>query len=410
MNYPIIDLISRINDRNLQKQRESGLTVYAFLGVLGYTIYHLLREAKLLFVEYNYNYSLEAISIVFDIYCILTMIIIFALKRYRKLHSRNFFSRYDSDVDEHNAIRIAIYGIFIILLNTSALVIGPISVTSFYFAIFTSLVILNNITLWSSISKKTTSYTIVEIDKLKYKLTKHDWSNQSNYSSRLIPSKLIIIFFLVGVIYVAIQVLRKIPLHNLDHLLLVLEYSGVIFIFSSTIIKLLDLYKKQNKHNWLLDFEKRIVIEKLPEDGIIKRFNEHYYGFIPDQWVKNKTQEINEHFDSLNIRLKDIIHCISRYKKALDENISAEILKFNEARIEEICLDLEMKTIVFSEHLIKEFKLNQYSLKQDYEKDDALKLVIKLYNKRVDRFISRVKEANKISTEVQEILYKWRIK
>ncbi|WP_395047329.1 hypothetical protein [Flavobacterium sp.] len=275
--------VSKINDRNLQRKRESGLTTYALYSILIIIFYNLTKIYPLIPIKKKYWEVLTVIIPTFNIYLgILIIIMVYSsttnhISSIRvKLNSTN-----NNLLDE-----IILCSIILIPLSASLTVTiheyNSLSITNWYLIIMSILLLLFTFIIIGIISseRKKVNKSIEIYEGTGNRADDKNW--------------LSIFFYVLGfsiIIYSGFNLLLNTT--NIGKLN-VLIFGILIYSIPCLVIKILDLREKDNFTSALENLEYEINVNKLNDDEIRIRLQQNYFGFLLNDWIIYNFQLIED--------------------------------------------------------------------------------------------------------------------
>ncbi|PRB06199.1 hypothetical protein CQ046_03250 [Chryseobacterium sp. MYb7] len=278
------NFISKLNDRNLQRKRESGFTSYVLYSALIFCLYKLYKNV------FYYFQNLDSLDIYNSIFLICftsnSMIacyyIIITFQSEKKTFS-------NLTTIKHNKLNMNFYGyllmfIFFLIPILSTFLSIRFRTTQLDFEYFLILGILNLISI--SILTK-----ILVNNPKKIKIVK---SNNDT-----IPIEAITFFTSLGVIIYSFIISVKIELFE--------KFIFVkIVILTYVILFIIDRIINQNNNDDntfnLENFEYEIYLKNFNDDQIREKLQENYIGYLIDDWIEFNIKKINT--SSFNIANK----------------------------------------------------------------------------------------------------------
>ncbi|WP_147367570.1 hypothetical protein [Chryseobacterium sp. AG363] len=278
------NFISKLNDRNLQRKRESGFTSYVLYSALIFCLYKLYKNV------FYYFQNLDSLDIYNSIFLICftsnSMIacyyIIITFQSEKKTFS-------NLTTIKHSKLNMNFYGyllmfIFFLIPILSTFLSIRFRTTQLDFEYFLILGILNLISI--SILTK-----ILLNNPKKIKIVK---SNNDT-----IPIEAVTFFTSLGVIIYSFIISVKIELFE--------KFIFVkIVILTYVILFIIDRIINQNNNDDntfnLENFEYEIYLKNFNDDQIREKLQENYIGYLVDDWIEFNIKKINT--SSFNIANK----------------------------------------------------------------------------------------------------------
>jgi len=308
----LINYISKLNDRNLQKKQVSGFTSWAILGVFAYL---LLDFAEIIPIIYNSPefrlYALIILAGMVNFSASLFFVIISITNIPKSFKVRRFSSKIDT--------------------STSIVIIIPTSFVSFVFA-FINLIAAN----YSKILEISPSmfwifsiyFSLNGISPILLKLNRYRKSKKSkttypelssySFKSKLIISITLFIISLLGffLLFVTYQDFT-IPLND-ETISSLLRLNIEIIVFFALILVFFGNVVSSNKNNWLENLELEIYLNDLTESDIKEKLESEYYGVNLIKWIEKRN-------DKLNAKATEILKLLEEEKKEIKESLQSEM-------------------------------------------------------------------------------------
>lgn len=281
------NFVSKLNDRNLQRRRESGFTTYVMYSLLILIIYKIFETYPLIPIKTNFIF-------VFYIFTQTTNIILFI---YFIIYSYSIISKYSisSRIISKSSKYVSLleiiieYSLFIIPLisNVVSFILKLLYEDhfDFYFLFFALVYLLLTIySLYFDLKEKRV--------KSYYKL--HDETgNNSNYDNDMRGIFIYITFFTCIIVSLW-------NIHSLDikiNKINIIVFSILIYSIPFIIFFLFDLNKKDEFAKILENFEFEIYVKNLNDDEIREKLQKKYMGFLLNDWIIIHKKEIDEFYN-----------------------------------------------------------------------------------------------------------------
>lgn len=348
MDRDLLELINKINNRNIQKRRESGITVYIVLSLLAFLIYKLYLLIKNILLD-NGSFDLVVIAIVLNVAFTISLPILGYLSILNTPLRTKIFP--DSDF-------FTIHG----FISSIILIAPPLAINLYaYFSVDTSikegrfvLLVFAAIYFLNLIIPILISVRNKRKDKkFNIGLSNLTYLNYDHRKAALIGT--IMYFFLLGALitfFIRYNDSSFIFTENLDTDL----QLGIVFILILFAQDLLfDLIKERNDHDDLEDLEAKIYLENIPNDEVRNILENEYFGISLTQWIYNKKKMIKD-------RLEEVANKVLILEPKLIEIEELDQKYFREAKVRFQEVDSELE-------LIKaDFKKYWISYDKQYEK------------------------------------------
>lgn len=288
------DYIVKLNDRNIQRQRETGFTLYAILGAIVFCVFYLLDNIDIASSIYNEVKYLNVAVFVSNAIFVLSLFYLSYGTATRR-HTLTKIFPYKRPLN----IEISDYPFFISyltisILNFTFLRYSENSWHKFFLIIFASLTLLNVLSpfvinlyrLYKRNRKKKKGQTIEEFDF-------------TFFNKRMIRLFSIVFLSYATILFIFwLTVSYKIHFELEPKLLAsISKYILIYFALLYLLKKAIDIKSKENDNNQLEDFEKEIFFEKISNEDIGKRYEKDFDGIPFSKWITDKQIEIMNFFD-----------------------------------------------------------------------------------------------------------------
>ncbi|WP_426473687.1 hypothetical protein [Chryseobacterium balustinum] len=269
------ELITKINDRNIQRKRESGLTGYVLISALAICLYKLFNHVEFLltdsiFEKTNLNKSIELICYTFNVLVSAGVITYQLFPNLKTLNHIKFIKRVKADP----YILISMFLTFSIgtILISYLLLTKENPQSGFY--LYCIIIVLMNIFGW---------FAFIQ-------LIRNNNSNtlKINFEPQKLKNLILIFTLLISFIIAIISVFF---IYNLE-----IEYKSqiikiiILSYFSYTIIeKILEVNSNDLFYSKLEAYEYEIKLRNITDNDLIKReFQERFSGFLVNDWINNQ--------------------------------------------------------------------------------------------------------------------------
>lgn len=288
------DYIVKLNDRNIQRQRETGFTLYAILGAIVFCVFYLLDNIDIASSIYNENKHFNAAIFVSNAMFVLSLFYMSYGTATRR-HTLTKIFPYKRPLN----IEISDYPFFISYLTISILNFifldyGQNIWHKIFLIIFASLTLLNVLSpfviklygFYRRNKKKKKGQTIEEFDFTFFnKRVIHLFS-----VAFLTYASILSGFWLIVLYKVHFELEPKL-------LASISKYVLIYFALLYLIKKAMDIKSKEHDNNELEDFEKEIFFENISNEDIAKRYEKDFDGIPFSKWIMDKQIEIMNFFD-----------------------------------------------------------------------------------------------------------------
>lgn len=354
MERDILTLITKINDRNLQKRRESGLTVYALTSVVFLLAYHLVETILNLGIRSNFLNKITIMSLSFNV-CFGFFIFY------------SFYSYYSSSCSDFSVSlklikrknskdsileNICLFSIFIIPFSFSTVIfILNISNLDWYLITINIIWLLIFIVIIKShfAKKSQTEYEIIENKKID--------------SDRNLFGIIVYLFGFALIIIPIIYYFVNIKYFEFPKFGLI-KTTCILIILPLIFLKIFELNKHDIKSNALEKLESDIYLNNLSETEIKKIIQDNYLGIGLINWIKNRQETINRFKDEL-INELSALKVFKDSISQIDETYTREIigrkeeLKMRFSEIDEKFKDFVDKEVIEIQSIINEYSFTE---------------------------------------------------
>lgn len=288
------EYIVKLNDRNIQRQRETGFTLYAIIGSIVFCVFYLI----------------DNIEIAFSI-CTKTNFLNFAAFMANAVFIFSFFYfSYGSATRRQTLTKIFPYKTPLSLsIGDFPLIISYLSISiinfcligqsqnnwhKYFFGIFGFLTLLNcllpyGIMLYGSYSrsqKKKKGHSIEEFD-----FTFFNKGLISAISKGFLFYAIVLSLFWLWVVHMVEFAIKPNDIGSIS------KYVILYFALFYLIMKAMDIKSKEHNNNQLEDFEKEIFFENISNEDIAKKYEKDFDGIPFSKWITEKQLEIANFYD-----------------------------------------------------------------------------------------------------------------
>ncbi|MFL9835238.1 hypothetical protein [Chryseobacterium terrae] len=365
------NFISKLNDRNLQRKRESGMTSYVLYSALIFCIYKLYKNTLYYFQNLE---NLDIHNSIFLISFVSNSMVAFYFIAISFQPEKNIFSNFTTiKYDKSNT---SFYGY--VLMMTFFLIPTLSTLFSFiyrtdnlnieYFLILGILNIISIIIVLSTFVKKN-----------NIKLVK------SNINENTLPLEALIFFISCGVIIFSIIMSIEIQLiEKFIFIKVVLLLYVILFIFD----RIIDQNRKDDNTFNLENFEYEIYLKNLNDDQIREKLQENYVGFFIDYWIDFNDKKYNNFSYNIENKIENIKLDLEKLNQDVDiKKYPIEFAGRKKQILGNFEEELKMEVSNFSNLLNEIRKINKdKSTLSDTEKKQLIDL-----EKKVIDFISKYK-------------------
>ena len=380
-NRDLKEYIVKLNDRNIQRQRESGFTLYAILAGVVYCVFYIIDNIPTAFEIYQEKENLDISIFTADFILIIFNIFLAYHISTRKISVTKIFPfQKQFDIDFKDSILFLFFLILTILnfkgienhQNTPHLILLLI----FLFLTSANLIspfIFKIVRFLKLRKKKKKGHTVEEID---FTYFNYEMTNKLSKGLLITSTVLTII-----TIYCLLNIESKLPK---DIIAKIVKFTLCSFSFLYLIWLGMNIKEKQDDNNLLEDFEREIFFDNLTNEQIIKKYEKDFFGLTFSKWLNSKQIEIFDFFDEKRrLFLAESVRLIEI--KKIDKSHQYE---YN-GRIEEIInrqADVLNKTNDFIQKLNTNFSnlINFSSLNE--EEINSLTYIQTLLNQKIINF------------------------
>lgn len=294
------ELITKINDRNIQRKRESGLTGYVLISGLIICLYKLFKHSEFLlnssvYERENLHKSVELICYTFNILFFSGVLIYYLFPNLKTLNHIKFLKENKTE----GYIFLSMFLSYFIGTTLILYILFTKQNPQKGFYTYCVFIFLFNLISWF------TFYLLVKNDKLK------PWTiqaKQDKYKNSIIVS---IIFVSLIVTSVSSFFAYQIEISYKSQIIKII----ILAYFSYVIIeKMLQVNSNDLFYSKLEAFEYEIKLRKVEDDDQIrKEFQERFTGFMVIEWINNQIKlaefrllTYRENIESINSQINEI--------------------------------------------------------------------------------------------------------
>jgi hypothetical protein len=334
-------LISKINDRNIQRKRESGFTTYALASVLLIILYKLFDIFQSIDFKSDIAGKTSVISISFNIcFAIFGLMLMFDRDNQR-FYSVKFIKSKQSKYFYESFFRLAllllpaVFSFIYYYYNSNDIKVrndhGAATSLDVYF--FICLVFSFLLVVAFVLSEIEDLISLIKNNRVKY------ISYFTNKFSIKNAASLNLIFFVL-IIYISISFYF---IYNTEYKFDKYVVSKCVFLSYASLFLISKIITINNRDIYSLkmeNFEQEIILSKLTDDEIIKKFKENFSGIFLEDWLFEHSSQLEEieketidKLNSINIESKEskkvkstFFNTINRLKNAIVELKNADNL------------------------------------------------------------------------------------
>lgn len=288
------DYIVKLNDRNIQRQRETGFTLYAILGSIVFCVFYLIDNFEIpsaIYTDYKFlNVAVFSANATF-----IVSLFYFSYGTATRRQTLTKIFPYKSPLN----IEISDYPFFISYLTITILnfwLLGQHQNTwhKVFLWIFILLTFLNVLS----------PFVIKLFGYLSRRRKKKKGHSVEEFDFTFFNKKRIRIFSVVFLTYATVLSAYWIFVafeidFNLEpkEIATISKYIIIYFAFLYLLKKAMDIKSKEHDNNELEDFEKVIFFENISNEEIAKRYENDFDGIPFSKWITEKQIEIMDFFD-----------------------------------------------------------------------------------------------------------------
>ncbi len=321
------NFISKLNDRNLQRKRESGMTSYVLYSALIFCAYKLYKNALYYFQNLeniDYNNSIFLICFVSNSMVALYLIVIF-FQPEKNIFSNFTTIKYDkSNISFYGYVLMIIFFLIPALSTLYSFIHRTNQLNIIYYFILSILNILSIIAVFVTIIKKS-----------NIKLVK------SNSDENKKPVEATV--FLISCAVIVSSSIMSIKIELFEKFIFI-----KIVLLSYVILFIFDRIINQNRNDDntfnLENFEYEIYLKNLNDDQIREKLQENYVGYFVDYWIDFNNRKyidfsyaIENKIENIKFELQKLDHDVDIKKYPIEfEGRKKQIIGnfYNELKIE----------------------------------------------------------------------------
>jgi len=290
----IATLITKLNDRNLQRRRESGITNYILISILIIIIFKLIELAPILL---NENDIRQNLTIILCTLCISFGLCQIIITYTATIGGKNRLKLISKEVESESFIEHVVnYLIALIPLSISVSLVlffgckwFPIVATIYF-----SLIVIFFIFLDMNYGTEK-----------KFQLTKVEGSGKPADEKSLI----VILSYIIAVawLFTTIVYIVKIDfiVYN-NEVVDKIKFGLLLYSIPFILNFIFDLQKKSLRNKLLEDIEAEIYLNNLTDDEIKDRLREKYMGVGIDFWIERQAKMTEELIHEIDFKLGEI--------------------------------------------------------------------------------------------------------
>lgn len=295
MERDLKEYIVKLNDRNIQRQRETGFTLYAILGAIIFCFFFLIDNLSIFSEIINNNNHLDiAIIISNSLFILFFLYLAYETTTSHRKLTKIFPSQQPLTI-EFVDIPLFIALILISFLNFLNLNNSQ-NISHYYYLLIFGIIAILNILLPFIIKV----FSLIKRKRKKKKGLSVEIIDFTTFDKKTIKAiSFGFLSYTIILTVLSIILLSKVKF-DLDTIAItaIIKYTIIFFGLLFLIKTSINIKSKQNDNNQLEDFEKEIFFEDLKNEEISKRFEREFAGVPFSKWITNKHIEIMNFFDT----------------------------------------------------------------------------------------------------------------
>jgi hypothetical protein len=297
------DYIVKLNDRNIQRQRETGFTLYAILGAIIFCFFYLIDNIGV-FISIKNDINFLNIAVVASNTIFIFSYFYFS---YETITRKRLITKI-FPFQEPISITIADSPLFlaftaICFLNFVHSANSQSKLHHWYLIFFACVTGLNLISpfimlIWKGIKRRIKKKRGLSIEVIDFTVG-NDKMVKGTYTVMLVYAVALSIFSIVTLSSIQYTI-------QSTSMAEVIKYVSIFFGLLYFVKTTTDI-KSKEKDNYLLeDFEKEIFFENISNEEIAKRFETDFSGVPFSKWINDKYNEVMDFF---NTKRQEFISC-----------------------------------------------------------------------------------------------------
>lgn len=297
------DYIVKLNDRNIQRQRETGFTLYAILGAIIFCFFYLIDNLPTLIcikndIEYLSISAFTANALFIFSYFYLSYEILTRKRRVTKIFpNKEPIDITIVDTPLFSAFAVICFLNFYILPDTQTKL-------HFWFCIFFGILAGLNllspfiIVIWRWIKRRIKKKKGFSVEVIDFTFGNERMVKVAS-TSLLFYGILLLLFAIVTIFSIDFNI-------KANSIAEVTKYTSIFFGLLFLIKTATDIKAKEKDNNQLEDFEKEIFFDDISNEEIAHRF-ENEFAHVPfSKWMTNKHSEVMNYF---NTKRQEFLAC-----------------------------------------------------------------------------------------------------
>lgn len=276
----LITYISKLNDRNLQRQQSSGFTIWAILGVFAYLILDLSGKVPLVYkspelIQYLVIFFAGLINLFVLIFLLIFPILLNSVSSGARRIFSNTSAAYILPVSY-------ILFLFSYIDIKAASMVTKVNMPSMIFWIFAIFFAINGLI----------PLVQIPIRFIKSRKAKTYYPEISPFTPkiRIILSVIYTIVSIIGLLFLYITYRDIYISIEPTQISLLLKISIEMLGFFILIIAFLKVIESSNRFAWLENLEREIYLDNLSETEIEERLEKDYIGYNIFKWITKREQ------------------------------------------------------------------------------------------------------------------------
>lgn len=333
------EYVVKLNDRNIQRQRESGFTLYATFGISIFCFLYLLENLDIGVIIITNPTNFIIATIISNIILSIFFLFLSYKTLTRNLRFTKIFPESKQFYFESQDILLFVGLLIIACFNFFAIDFSQSFLENAIFGFFGLISFLNIIVPFfyveyfkSKIKKKTTEN--IEVENLSYSYLNYEKSKKLGVG--------IIIYALIFLTIIFSYCFYSKINVQIEDIKSVSKYTLMFFSFLYSINLAMNLNDNIKNNNLLEDFEKEIFFDNISNKEIAQKFEKDFSGIPFSRWIKQRQIEILDFFEikrkeflAQGLRFNDVQNTEKSdksYNIKLDDIINTKKLMFNETK------------------------------------------------------------------------------
>lgn len=365
-----LEYLDNLNIREISKRNSSGFTTWALFGLIGFISFRVLDILPTVCMDIERVFLIKLFMTNFFNLCIVISVFMVFLAMTPRLYKRKIYTIFMWNT--YVFVRAVLFFIYIIgffsniyiafVLKNYKLNILPYRFFTIYVTVFIIGILIN-----------------IFFTKKENNMPRIDSGYLYNNPKHINLVKNIYLFFcLVLSLSLAFSIYQIMQNYNILNYLIILKLVFYLITFIGAIILLVFNIIILIRNIGLEDFERKIMLQNLSENEIVKEFIDKFVGKDITQWLKeieDETKEITTRFIKLYDKFNKEIDSLDKNEKDLNKRIM---------KAETILKNITERGKNVSKKDIEKFKNNtekiDYFLKQGPLSDEE-ELIISEFNR-----------------------------